>query len=457
MSKPGSEPNTSGYSPRASIRQLLARRDFLAAAGLILGAGSASVGIGGATLRTAGAVVPAGAELPAGEGHAPTRPCVIASANGIRATSRAFELIRDGFDPADAIVQGVRIIEDDPEDDSVGYGGLPNENGVVELDASVMHGPTHKSGAVAGLRGIKNPAQVALTVLRRTNHCLLVGEGALRFALAHGFREENLLTERARREWMAWRENHSAVDDWLDEAQRDAPSGKTWDLLPWEEPGTRTPAPGGGQNDGPKLPQSPAPTPATPQPSPPAAVPPAAPAPAPPPQGPEPATPAPKRSTARPFRMDVTGTVHCSGVTADGNIASCTSTSGLNWKIAGRVGDSPIIGAGNYCDNEIGAAGCTGRGEAAIVNLAAFRIVDLMGRGAEPTLACLEVAKLIVSHNREKRHRMPDGRPDFQVKLYAIRKDGAFGGAAIFSGAQYAVCDASGARLIDAPFLYERK
>lgn len=340
---------------------------------------------------------------------------VISSLNGLRATARAMELLRDGYDPADAIVQGVKIIEDDPEDDSVGYGGLPNADGVVELDASVMHGPTHKSGAVASIRNIKNPAHVALLVLRRTDHCLLVGEGALRFAKLHGFREEDLLTEHARQEYLHWRENMSKDDDWLNDEERDAPVGKTWDRLPWQSGDAKDTTP--RTNDGPDI---------------------------------------KKRTQAKPFITDVTGTVHCSALTAGGDVASCTSTSGLNWKIPGRVGDSPIIGAGNYCDNDIGAAGSTGRGEANLVTCAAARIVDFMGEGMTPTEACLAMAKYVADHTKEKRLRRADGRPDFDLKFYAVRKDGAWGGASLYSGAQMSVCDEQGARAVPMAFLFER-
>ena len=140
---------------------------------------------------------------------------VISSGNGLPAVNRAMELLRGASDPLDAVVAGVTLVEDDPDDMSVGYGGLPNERGVVELDASVMHGPTHKAGSVAALRNIRNPAQVALAVLKRTDHVMLVGEGALEFARAHGFTEQNLLTDRARRAWLRWKENHSDRDDWI--------------------------------------------------------------------------------------------------------------------------------------------------------------------------------------------------------------------------------------------------
>jgi N4-(beta-N-acetylglucosaminyl)-L-asparaginase len=320
------------------------------------------------------------------------RPVSIASANGQAAVARAMELLKDGYDPADAVVQGVRIVEDDPKDNSVGLGGLPNADGVVELDASVMHGPTHKSGAVASVQRIKNVAMLALLVLRRTDHCLIVGDGARRFALSHGFKEEDLLTEESRKAWMKWRENLSKDDDWLNDDERDAPAGNAW-----SEPGLTAMS------------------------------------------GPVPYT---------------TGTIHCSAVTPGGDVASCTTTSGLSWKIPGRVGDSPIIGAGNYCDNAVGAGGCTGRGEAAIVNLSAYTIVMAMERGLSPTDACLEAAKRMVDRTKEKRLLAAGGKPNFNVRFYALRKDGAHGSAAIFGPNSYAVADAGGARIVETPSLF---
>lgn len=343
-------------------------------------------------------------------------PVVIASLNGRPACDRAAELLAEGYDPADAVVQGVRIVEDDPNDDSVGLGGLPNADGVVELDSCVMHGPTHKSGAVAGIRNIKNPAMVALRVLRETDHCLLVGEGAYLFARSKGFLHEDLLTEHARREWLNWKHNMSHDDDWLNDDERDAPSGKTWDLLPWQSaPGEdNTPR----TNDGPDF---------------------------------------RKKTSARPYIMEVTGTVHCSALTAKGDIASVTSTSGLNWKIPGRVGDSPIIGAGNYCDNDIGAAGSTGRGEANITTCASARIVDFMERGMSPTEACLAMCDYIVKHTREKRLLRPDGTPTFDLKFYALRKDGAYGAASLFSGGQFSAFEGSGpAKVLPMAFRLQR-
>ena len=416
----------------------------MAASGAALAASVARAG--------SASIQPAGASKPAtGDGH--RGPCFIASGNGERVTAKAMELNGQGVYLLDAIVAGIKIIEDDPNDNSVGYGGLPNEEGIVELDASVMHGPTHKSGAVASIRDIKNPAMVALIVLRKTDHCLLVGEGARRFALDHGFQTENLLTDKARREWLDWKHNMSKHDDWLDDDELDAPRGKTWDLLPWQAPSHADGVGGGSaprQNDGSQLPKKASMR------SPSALAEEMA----------ESSRPAevtdthdepPRRGVFLPGRWrihEVTGTVHCSAVTPAGDIASCTSTSGLNWKIPGRVGDSPIIGAGNYCDNAVGAAGCTGRGEAAIVNLVAFRIVDNLARGMSPSEACLAVAKTVAEHTFEKRLRTPEGRPNFNVRFYALRKDGAYGCATLYQGHQFAVCDTQGPRLIDAPALF---
>lgn len=390
----------------------LSRRDFLAA--------SAAAAAAGAALPSVHAAAPYAPAPPPG-------PVVIASLNGLAATARAMELIKAGYDPADAVVQGVRIMEDDPEEDSVGLGGLPNADGVVQLDASVMHGPTHKSGAVAAIENIKNPAQVALMVLRRTDHCLLVGDGAYRYAISMGFKHENLLTDHARLEWLNWKHNMSHDDDWLNDDELDPATGKTWDLLPWQNAPVIDTTP--RHNDGPNFRDKPV----------------------------EGSTP--KKTSARPYIMEVTGTVHCSALTGAGDVASCTTTSGLNWKIPGRAGDSPIIGAGNYCDNAVGAAGATGRGEAAIVSLAAARIVDKMAGGMMPQEACLSMAKFVIDHTKEKRLWKTEGDrklPTFNLKFYALRKDGLFGGASLWSGDQMSVCDAAGHRPINMAYLYDR-
>src|SRR5687767_6604874 len=212
-----------------------------------------------------------------------SRPTVVASANGVRGVARAHEMLTKGADPLDAAIAGVNIQELDPEDQSVGLGGLPNADGVVQLDASCMHGPTRRAGAVASLEGIATPSLVAKAVMDYTDHILIVGPGAKQFALQMGFKEQNLLTEKSRQDWLRWKARLNANDAWLDHDD----------------------------------------------------------------------------DVAIKFS---TGTINMNAVSASGDIASVTTTSGLAWKIPGRVGDSPIIGAGQYCDNGVGAAGSTGRG-----------------------------------------------------------------------------------------------
>jgi N4-(beta-N-acetylglucosaminyl)-L-asparaginase len=315
-----------------------------------------------------------------------TKPIAIASANGLAAVTKAVELIRTGADALDAVIAGVNIVEDDPNDTSVGYGGLPNEEGVVELDAAVMHGPTHQAGAVAALRNIKNPSKVAKLVMERSDHVLIVGEGALRFAKAHGFVEENLLTDRAREEWLKWKENLSTKDDWL-------------------PPHTPDDKDIGG--------------------------------------------------VFEPFYRN-TGTIHCSAIDLKGNLSCVTTTSGLAFKIPGRVGDSPIIGAGLYCDNEVGSAGSTGRGEANLINCSCVMIVEYMRQGKSPEQACLEACKRIADHNKVRRLKENSGKPNFDVKFYAINKRGEHGAASMWSGGKYAVHDGTSATLVDMAYLYKR-
>jgi N4-(beta-N-acetylglucosaminyl)-L-asparaginase len=318
----------------------------------------------------------------------PMTPCVIATDFGVRVPDRAMEVLRRGADPAVAVVEAVRLIEDDPEVMSVGFGGLPNADGVVELDASVMHGPMHKAGAVAALRNIRNPAAVALEVLKRTDHVMLVGEGALRFAKMHGFEEQDLLTDKARQAWMKWKENLNTGDDWLDDDQQIDLEGGKWD----------------------------------------------------------------GRGVPRTH-----GTINCCAVSATGDIAGVTTTSGLSYKLPGRVGDSPIIGAGLYVDNEIGAAGATGRGEAVIQNCGSFAVVQAMGDGLDPTQACLAVLMRIAERTRQPRLLDERGRPRFHVTLYAVRKDGAYGSASLHEGSRFAVNDGRESRIEPSAFLYERK
>ena len=310
---------------------------------------------------------------------------VVASGNGIRATEKAMELLKQGADPLDSVIAGVNIVEDDPEDISVGYGGLPNEEGRVELDASVMHGPTHNGGGVASLRNIKNPSKVAKLVMERTDHVLLVGEGALKFARAHGFKEENLLTDRARERWLRWKESLSERDNWF--------PPKSEELEP----------------------------------------------------------------EAKSF-VESHGTINCIAIDAKGNLAGVTTTSGLFFKIPGRVGDSPIIGAGLYVDNDIGAAGSTGRGESAILNCGSYQVVGFMGRGSSPEEACLKTLERIVEKSRLLPHLMNrDGLPRFGLSFYAVNKKGEYGSASIWSEAHFALHDGKENKLKEKAYLFKRK
>ena len=311
-------------------------------------------------------------------------PVAIASGNGLDAVARAVSEISNGTDPLDAAIAGVHLVEEDPDDTSVGYGGLPNAEGVVELDSAVMHGPTCRAGAVAALRGIMHPSKVARLVMQRTDHVLLVADGARRFARMHGFKEEDLLTDRAREIWVRWRESLSNLDDYL------------------------------------------------------------------PPHGVE------DRDIGAAFRRQEEhwGTIHCSAINAAGDLGSVTTTSGLAFKIPGRVGDSPIIGAGLYCDNNVGAAGSTGRGEANLENLSCFLIVERMRAGDSPEQACLFACQRIADNTKLKRLKDEDGRPAFNVSFYALNKAGDVGGARIRGQGRMAVADASGARMMEMAYLY---
>jgi N4-(beta-N-acetylglucosaminyl)-L-asparaginase len=343
------------------VTDTLSRRTFL-------GAGAAAL---------AASAFPAQAEAfpsPAVILRGPARPVAISSANSLAPVSRALELVLQGSDTLDAAVEGVKIQELDPADMSVGYGGLPNEDGVVQLDASCVHGPSRRAGAVGCLEGIKTPSEVAKLILKYTNHIMLVGEGAKKFALSYGFQEEELLTPESRQRWLTWRANRSPDDDWLN--------------VPDKEP-----------------------------------------------------------MVVRP-----TGTINLDIVNAAGDLSSVTTTSGLAWKIDGRVGDSPIVGAGQYTDNEIGSAGSTGRGESNIMVCGGFLTVEHMRRGMSPTDACMETLRRVLAQTPPRLLR-PDGRPDFSLQFYAVNKKGEYG-AASFYKARYAVCDGSGASFKDCAVLY---
>jgi len=325
------------------------------------------------------------------------RPVAIASANGLGAVERAVQRMSRGADPLDAAVEGVGLVEDDPDDMTVGYGGIPNEECVVQLDACVMHGPSARAGAVASIEGVKNPTRVAKLVMETTDHVLLVGPGARRFADVHGFARENLLTERARKVWLYWRQNLSGKDKWIEPAPDKLDADVRWFIDKYGRDEFRDPKGG--------------------------------------------------------------GTIHLSAVDGRGELAGCTSTSGLFFKMPGRVGDSPLIGAGCYTDNTVGSAGATGRGEACILACGAHTVVESMRQGKHPREACLDVLRRIAAVTKDKRLLDAQGRPDFGIRFYAVNKRGEYGSASMWREAKrparFAVADARGARLEECAFLFE--
>ncbi len=334
-------------------------------------------------LATTAAAVAAASIAPASAtaASAPTaavraRPTVISSANGLRGVKIAYDQIVGGGDTLDAIIAGVNIQELDPDDQSVGLGGFPNRDGVVQLDASCMHGPTKRAGAVGCLEEIATPSLVAKAIMDYTDHIMLVGDDAKRFAIEMGFKTQNLLTEKTRQDWLRWRARLNPNDAHLD-------------------------------YDG---------------------------------------------DVAIKFS---TGTINMNAVNAAGDISSVTTTSGMAWKVPGRVGDSPIIGAGQYCDNTVGAAGSTGRGEANIKVCGGFLTVEFMRQGLSPQAACLKMLERLVAMT-ESRLLDSRGRPNFDLQVYAVNKAGEYGSATLYEGAEFAVCDARGARLEKCAFMYPR-
>ena len=374
------------------------RREFLttsaaAAAGLVLprAAGAAPA------IRVSERAGAARAEPFAG------RPAVVGSSNALRGVKVAYDRIVAGGDPLDAAIAGANVQELDPDDQSVGLGGLPNADGVVQLDASVMHGPSKRAGAVAALEDIATPSLVAKAVMEYTDHIMLVGPGARRFAIEMGFEPQNLLTDKSRQYYVRWKANLNPDDNWLDHkddvkiAKPVAPQRSSWrpdsDSHLWFD----------------------------------------------------------ERGVPHTY-----GTVNINAVTASGDVGSVTSTSGLSWKIPGRIGDSPIIGAGQYCDNEVGAAGSTGRGEANIKVCGAFLAVEFMRMGMSPESALMKVMERVIAMT-EPRLLNEKGRPYFDLEYYAINKKGEFAAATAYGGSHYSVCDARGARRVESAYLYKRE
>ncbi len=327
-----------------------------------------------------------------------TPPVVISSANGNEyrnggprtCVEEAYQRIVKGEDVLDSLIAGVNIVELDPTEMYVGYGGLPNAEGVVQLDSCCMHGPLKRAGGVACLEGVRTPSKVAKAVLDHTDHHLLVGAGAQAFARQMGFTiEADLNTDKSRAKWLEWKRR---VDPghWLDPAKRSDAS----------EAARRAMVADGLLHSSHRW-----------------------------------------------------GTINCDGVGPKGEVCGVTTTSGLAFKIPGRVGDSPILGAGLWVDDAVGAAGSTGRGEANLYNLSSFVIVEEMRRGRSPKDAAMEALKRVRANTVEKRLLDSRGNPSFQLIFYAVNKKGEYAGVSMYAregqqAERFAVCTEKGPELL---------
>lgn len=327
-------------------------------------------------------------------------PLIVASRNGHTvknggsetAVEKAFSMMTAGSDVLDAIVAGVNIVELDPLDDSVGYGGLPNAAGVVQLDSCVMHGPRKRAGGVACLEGVRTPSSVARDVMDQTDHHLLVGAGAQEFARQMGFTiEDDLNTPNSRRKWLEWKRRTDPLHYLDPKARSEAEHQVRLDMV------------ADGILDA----------------------------------------------------AHMYGTINCEGMNAKGEICGVTSTSGLAWKLPGRVGDSPILGAGLYVDQEVGAAGSTGRGEANLYSLASFMIVENMRKGMHPKDAMVEVCQRIQRNTVEKRLLNSRGLPNFGMDFYGFDARGRHAGVSFYSGATYVICTSNGPEILPMEAVFE--
>ena len=335
-------------------------------------------------------------------------PVVIASMNGNwyrnggkeTCVALAWRRMTGGSDVLDALIAGVNILESDPEEDSVGYGGLPNADGIVQLDSCCMHGPKRRAGGVAGLEGVRTPSTIARLVMDQTDHHLLVGAGAQTFARNLGVPiEDDLNTEHSRRAWLEWK-RRTDPRHYLDPERRAQSDRRILDSL--------------------------------------------------------------YREGLLHSRV-AHGTINCDGINAKGEICGVTTTSGLAWKIPGRVGDSPILGAGLYVDGAVGAAGSTGRGEANLYNLSSYLIVENLRRGMHPKDAGLDALRRVRANTVERRLLRANGDPDFSLTFYVLNAKGEHAGVSMYAeddGYQgwagnttrgfmkYAVCDRNGPRTL---------
>jgi N4-(beta-N-acetylglucosaminyl)-L-asparaginase len=338
---------------------------------------------------------------------------VISSANGVRGCTKAMDIIKSGGDTLDAVIACVNVEELDPNDTSVGYGGLPNEDGVVELDASCIHGPSRRGGAVGALRNIKTPSKIAQLVLAETDHMMLVGEGALRFAKAYGYPEEDLLTDRSRLAWRMWKRE-----------MRDPSGHSNW------APGIDAP---------PKEKKMAELKKAFPQ--------------------------YDEETIAWAYEVAIDpphGTINCIALNEKGEMSAVTTTSGMAWKIPGRLGDSPILGGGLWLDQDVGGAGSTGRGEENLRICGAHTIVENMRHGMSPKDAIMDAFQRVSRNFDNDRKRLEQ----VDLNFYALRKDGEYAGGALWNkrsrdqqrGSTYAVCqDGTESHLQDCVYLLDRQ
>lgn len=343
----------------------------------------------------AAAATPAFGQAPAVVTSKNVTPVVVSSDNGHQhknggdktCVETAFALMMSGKDVLESLIAGVNIVELDPADTSVGYGGLPNAEGVVQLDSCCMHGPLKRAGGVGALEGVRTPSLVAHKVMQETDHHLIVGTGAQEFARGMGFTiEDDLNTERSRKTWLEWKRRSDPLH-YLDPIKRDAALRRI------------------------------------------------------------------EREMIAEGLIDphhFYGTINCNGVNAKGDVCGVTTTSGLAWKIPGRIGDSPILGAGLYVDNEVGAAGSTGRGEANLYNLTSYLAVENMRRGMSPKDAGMDALKRIKGNTIEKRLRKANGEPNFNISFYMLSARGEHAAVSMYGGRglNYAVCTEQGAKTL---------
>src|SRR5262245_18586177 len=370
------------------MRKKLNRREFVrttTAAGVVAAASSKTLFSQAPTVMTPKSV----------------KPCVVASGNGNRSkdadgvtcVAKAFKMMTEGADVLDALVAGVTIVELDPNQTGVGWSGLPNADGVVQLDSCCMHGPKKRAGGVAAIEGVRTPAKVAQLVANETDHHLLVGKGAHDFARAMGFTiESGLINDVGRQRWLDWKRRTDPLH-YLDPKSR---------MQAWYDAGLQMVREG--------------------------------------------------LISAETYW----GTINCDGVNAKGEVCGVTTTSGLAWKIPGRAGDSPILGAGLYVDGDVGAAGSTGRGEAHLYNLSSFVIVDEMRRGAHPKGAAIRALKRVAKPTREQPLLNAKGQPNFGLSFYCLNKKGDYAGVAMYEST-YAVCTENGTQTLKTDAMFEGK